>query len=146
MHRYATRLRGEAVTYGPYKEGRKQEYYDLHAEERVYCNMMIEEAINYYGDKARLAVLKEMTQLIRLGVFRFRDWRTLSIAELKSRIPSKTFVKLKYLADGNCTFDNYKAHTVAGGHKQDRPFIQRKKNPHRRPHWSGCTSWLPLQQ
>ncbi len=118
VHRYATRSRGEAVTYGPYKEGRNQEYYGLLAEERVYGNMTIEEAINCYGDEARLAVLKEMTQLIRLGVFRFRDWRTLSIAELKSRIPSKTFVKLKYLADG--TFDKYKARTVAGGHKQDR--------------------------
>jgi hypothetical protein len=118
VHRYATRSRGEAVTYGPYKEGRKNEQYGMYAAEHVYGNMTIEEAVRCYGDEARTAVTKEMLQLIKLGVFKFRDWRTLTIAELKSRIPSKTFVKLKYLADG--TFDKFKARTVAGGHKQNR--------------------------
>jgi len=118
VHRYSTRSRGNPITYGPYTDGRQKESYGLYAVEHVYGNMTIAEAIDCYGEPAKVAVIKEMTQLIRLGVFRFRDWRTLTIAELKSRIPSKTFVKLKYLADG--TFDKFKARTVAGGHRQNR--------------------------
>ena len=80
--------------------------------------MTVKESIEKYGDPAKQSVINELKQLIRLQVFKFHDPNTLTPEQLRARIPSKTFVKIKYHPDG--TFNKIKSRTVAGGHRQNR--------------------------
>lgn len=135
-HRYSTRSRGDALPYGPYKDGKKWVNITLESNRfqraffhatltmqhkdkfGVYSNMTVKESIEKYGDPAKQSVINELKQLIRLQVFKFHDPNTLTPEQLRARIPSKTFVKIKYHPDG--TFNKIKSRTVAGGHRQNR--------------------------
>lgn len=133
VHRIATRSRGPALEYGPYPIGRtSSDKYISHTRRvfntilarkhkikfGVFTNLNITKAIEQHGNDGRKAVMKEFKQLIRLKVLKFHRASTLSRQQLSKRIPSKTFVKVKFKPNG--IFDKIKARFVGGGHRQDR--------------------------
>jgi len=138
QHRYSTRSKGPAEKPAPYKDGRtwvnttiskslkrlKKAIFhaSLTIKQKnkfgVYTNMTVRQAIDKYGDKARKAVTDELQQLIKLKVLKFVKAHEIDPIVLKSRLPSKTFVKIKFDAAG--LFEKIKARLVGGGHKQKR--------------------------
>jgi hypothetical protein len=114
QHRYATRSRGAAYSYGPFKDGKSLNYGVFNNS----SNLTVKEALDKYGEAAEAAIIKELQQMLDLDVFEFLDPKSLSKEIIKNRINCKLFLKLKYKPDG--TFDKIKARIVAGGHKQDR--------------------------
>ena len=77
--------------------------------------MTVRQAIDEYGTAARKAVMDELKQLIRLKVIKFHKPDQLDPKTLKSRLPSKTFVRVKF--DANNIF---KARLVGERHRQKR--------------------------
>ena len=75
-------------------------------------------ALEIHDKDAKTALIKEFTQLIRLRVLKFHKAKNIPKAILKKRIPSKTFIKVKYKPNND--FDKIKARFVGGGHRQDR--------------------------
>lgn len=84
----------------------------------VSDNYTVRDALAEYNEAALDAIIAELRQMLSFPTFEAIDWRNLSKEQLKQRIPSKMFIKLKYLANGD--FDKIKARLVAGGHRQDR--------------------------
>jgi len=140
QHRYSTRSKGQAEKPAPFKDGKtwlnnnailtkslkqlKKAIFhaSLTVKQKnkfgVYTNMTVRQAIDKYGEKARKAVMDELKQLINLKVFKFVKAHEVDPIILKSRVPSKTFVKIKF--DPNGMFEKIKARLVGGGHKQRR--------------------------
>ena len=81
-------------------------------------NHTVKSALAAHQDDAFDAITRELRTMLNLPTFEAVDTTTLTAEELKKRIPSKMFIKLKYLADGD--FEKIKARLVAGGHRQDR--------------------------
>jgi hypothetical protein len=80
--------------------------------------MTVRQAIDEYSTAARKAVMDELKQLRRLKVLKFHKPDQLDPKTLKSRLPSKTFVRVKF--DANNVFEKIKARLVGGGHRQKR--------------------------
>lgn len=81
-------------------------------------NHTVKSALAEHEDAALDAIVKELRSMLNAPTFEAVDPATLSWEQLKKRIPSKMFIKLKYLANGD--FEKIKARLVAGGHRQDR--------------------------
>ena len=133
QHRYSTRSKGAAQSPYPIKDGRRWINAWLTVTSKfhataltikqkkqfgVYSNMTVRQAIDEYGTAARKAVMDELKQLIRLKVLKFHKPDQLDPTTLKSRLPSKTFVRVKF--DANNVFEKIKARLVGGGHRQKR--------------------------
>lgn len=138
QHRYSTRSKGQSEKPKPFKDGRTWVNAALNKPLKrlrkaifhafltvkqknnfgVYTNMTVRQAIDKYGEKARKAVMDELKQLIRFKVLKFVKANEIDPIVLKSRLPSKTFVKVKY--DPNGLFEKIKARLVGGGHRQKR--------------------------
>ncbi len=84
----------------------------------VFSNMTVRQAIDKYGIPARRAVMDELQQLIKLNVLKFHIPDQIHPSILKNRLPSKTFVKVKF--DSNNEFEKIKARLVGGGDRQKR--------------------------
>ena len=100
----------------PYRRDKKKR---IVLKSKLTKNMTIDKAIEKVGDEAIDAVIKEMLMIIdekqAIESIKIED---LSNEEKKRIIPSKMFLKEKFMADG--TFDKLKARLVAGGHMQSR--------------------------
>ena len=91
-------------------------------------NMSVDRAIEKVGDDAIDAVVKEMIMIIdEKQAFESINIDQLTEKERKQIIPSKLFLKEKFLADG--TFEKLKARLVAGGHMQSRDIYDDGSSP-----------------
>jgi hypothetical protein len=85
--------------------------------ERVH-NVTVREAIRKFENHALRSIYEEMLQMPQKNVFHPVDPSTLTQEQWKKVIPSKMFLKEKFLPTGE--FDKLKARLVAGGHRQDK--------------------------
>jgi len=81
-------------------------------------NLTVKSALAEHEDAALDAIVKELRAMLNAPTIEAVDPATLSWEQLKKRIPSKMFIKLKYLANGD--FEKIKARLVAGGHRQNK--------------------------
>ena len=109
----------------PYRRDKKKR---IVLKSKLTKNMTIDKAIEKVGDEAIDAVIKEMLMIIdekqAIESIKIED---LSNEEKKRIIPSKMFLKEKFMADG--TFDKLKARLVAGGHMQSRDIYDDGSSP-----------------
>ena len=90
-------------------------------------NMTTKQAIDKLGYVAIKSIVQEMLQHVDKGTFRGVKFEDLSEEEVMLIISSKTFLKDKYLADGE--FEKLKTRLVAGGHMQDRNIYDDSSSP-----------------
>ncbi len=81
-------------------------------------HISVKKALLMYKDKAKESMLKEVSSIIKKGVFRPIPWQNLSYAQRSKVIRSSMFLKEKFLSTGH--FDKLKSRFVAGGNMQDR--------------------------
>ena len=94
---------------------------------RFSFHLTIAQAIKEYGQDAVESVVKELMQLVQMGTFEGVNVNELTPDKLKLIIPSSSFVKAKYTADG--AFEKLKTRLVAGGHRQDRLIYDNGASP-----------------
>jgi hypothetical protein len=80
QHRYATRSRGAAYSYGPFKDGKSLNYGVFNNS----SNLTVKEALDKYGEAAEAAIIKELQQMLDLDVFEFLDPKSLSKEIIKN--------------------------------------------------------------
>ena len=98
---------------------RRSEWHD-----RDFCfTVSVKAALQRYGDDAREVITKEIQQFIDKKVWHAVLPSHLPKSERKRIIPSKMFLKEKFLP--NTKFDKLKARLVAGGHRQDRALYEK---------------------
>ena len=127
QHRYSTRSsnRGEQRTrFNPLdhsivESDKLKNFYALH--------ITVSTAIKKLGDKAFIAIRKELQQLLDKTVFEFKHENQLSNRQLKKIIRSSMFLKEKFDAAG--IFEKLKARLVAGGDMQDRNLYEDVSSP-----------------
>ena len=88
------------------------------AQYRCTYNLSLADAITEYSQGAYEAVHGELSQILDKKVFHPMRASTLDAAARRSVIPSKMFLKEKFLPNG--LFDKLKARLVAGGHRQNK--------------------------
>jgi len=89
--------------------------------------LTIRQGIKKLGYAAITSVVKEIMQLVDMDTFEGVEVSKLSEKERKLIIPSSTFLKDKYTAEGE--FLKLKARLVAGGHMQDRTVYDNGASP-----------------
>ena len=77
--------------------------------------------------ETRAAVTNELTQMVRLGVFKGIDMNALTPVERSRVIYSSIFLKMKMSPSG--TFLKCKARLVAGGNRQDKTLYTNISSP-----------------
>jgi hypothetical protein len=78
----------------------------------------VKAALREHEEEAAVVIEEEVAQFVEKKVFHPVLLRGMSRAVRKRILPSKMFIKEKFLPDG--AFDKLKARLVAGGHRQDR--------------------------
>jgi hypothetical protein len=97
------------------------------AVEEFASKISVNEAIRTRGGAAEEVIKKELTQMIKKGVWTPIDSRTLSTPERNRVIRSSMFLKEKYRPTGE--FEKLKARLVAGGHMQDKTLYDDLSSP-----------------
>lgn len=98
------------------------------AEKRAFgLNMTIRQGIDKTGDDAVASVVDEIVKLCQLDTFEGADIRDLTPEQIKGILPSKSFLKEKFLSSGD--YDRTRSRLVAGGHRQDRTVYDNGGSP-----------------
>jgi hypothetical protein len=78
-------------------------------------------------DEVTPVIMDELQRMLDMHVWHGVRTRDLSKKQRREIIPSKMFLKEKYLASG--VFEQFKGRLVAGGHQQDKGLYENSSSP-----------------
>ena len=90
-------------------------------------NMTIREGIKRKGEDAVRSVAEEMIKLHDRDTFEGVHISDLTLEQIKGILPSKTFLKEKYLSSGE--YERTRGRLVGGGHRQDKEIYENNHSP-----------------
>ena len=91
-------------------------------------NMTVQEGVAKHGELAEQSIKKELLGILSKDTILPVKLSKRELIKLKGRlIPSKMFLKEKFLANGD--FDRLKSRLVGGGHRQDRNLYRDTSSP-----------------